>query len=220
MQLESLSTGVMSDLEGAPSDRLSASDLAFHALREYVPGDDLRHVHWRASARSGALVVRQYQETTRSHATVVLDLDPTSYDGTDDFELAVSVAASLAWRATLDDFEVTWVTGAADVTSSEPDTLLDHACRITSEPDPDLTARARRVVGTAAGTSLVAVVSGTRRDGAVLRDAASVFGNGPRRVVVRADSASASRLEDTDGLRVVRLSRLDHLVTLLDREIR
>ena len=39
------------DLEGVPSDQLSMSDLAFHALREYVPGDDLRHVHWRSSAR-------------------------------------------------------------------------------------------------------------------------------------------------------------------------
>ena len=40
------------DLEGVPSDQLSMSDLAFHALREYVPGDDLRHVHWRSSAKA------------------------------------------------------------------------------------------------------------------------------------------------------------------------
>ena len=31
------------------------SDLAFHALREYVPGDDLRHVHWRSSAKADTL---------------------------------------------------------------------------------------------------------------------------------------------------------------------
>ena len=215
--LDSLSTGVMSDLEGAPSSRLAASDLAFHALREYVPGDDLRHVHWRSSARSGALLVRQYQETTRSHATVVLDADPASYGGDADFELAVSVAASIAVRATLDDFEVTWSTGPTHVTSGDPETLLDHACRVTSQPDTDLTHRVRRVAATVAGTSLVAVVSGAGRDAGTLRDAASAFGTGPRRVVVRADSASPSRLEDSSGLRVVRLAELDHLAALLDR---
>ena len=57
------------------------SDLAFHALREYVPGDDLRHVHWRSSAKAMAaagrtqLLVRQYLDTRRSHATVVVDDD-------------------------------------------------------------------------------------------------------------------------------------------------
>ena len=48
-----LGAGRVRDLEGTPSDRVSMSDLAFHALREYVPGDDLRHVHWRSSARAG-----------------------------------------------------------------------------------------------------------------------------------------------------------------------
>ena len=55
------------------------SDLAFHALREYVPGDDLRHVHWRSSARAGELLVRQYHDTRRNHATVVVDADPAAY---------------------------------------------------------------------------------------------------------------------------------------------
>ena len=36
------------------TDAVSQSDLAFHALREYVPGDDLRHVHWRSSAKAMA----------------------------------------------------------------------------------------------------------------------------------------------------------------------
>ena len=105
-QLESLAAGVVSDLEGVPSEQLSMSDLAFHALREYVPGDDLRHVHWRSSAKADTLLVRQYLETRRSHATVLLDDDPASYAGEEDFELAVSVAASVALRAALDDFEV------------------------------------------------------------------------------------------------------------------
>ena len=49
--LDSLGAGLLRDLEGVTTDAVSASDLAFHALREYVPGDDLRHIHWRSSAK-------------------------------------------------------------------------------------------------------------------------------------------------------------------------
>ena len=71
--------GLTNDLDGATSQQLSMSDLAFHALREYVPGDDLRHVHWRSSAKAGELLVRQYHETRRGHVTVLLDGARASY---------------------------------------------------------------------------------------------------------------------------------------------
>ena len=81
------------------------SDLAFHALREYVPGDDLRHVHWRSSAKAGELLVRQYHETRRGHVTILVDDRRVSYRRLRDFELAVSVATSIALRAVRDDFD-------------------------------------------------------------------------------------------------------------------
>ncbi len=71
--------GLTHDLDGATSQQLSMSDLAFHALREYVPGDDLRHVHWRSSAKAGELLVRQYHETHRGHVTVLVDGARASY---------------------------------------------------------------------------------------------------------------------------------------------
>lgn len=45
----------------------------FESLREYVPGDDPRHLDWRASARRGRLIVRRYQ-TERRH-TVMIAID-------------------------------------------------------------------------------------------------------------------------------------------------
>ena len=45
------------------------------ALREYQPGDDLRHVHWKSTAKTGRLMVRQYEESRRSRMAVVLGLD-------------------------------------------------------------------------------------------------------------------------------------------------
>jgi uncharacterized protein (DUF58 family) len=42
----------------------------FESLREYVPGDDPRHVDWHASARRGRLILRQFQ-TERRHTLIV-----------------------------------------------------------------------------------------------------------------------------------------------------
>ncbi|HVM27661.1 MAG TPA: DUF58 domain-containing protein, partial [Mycobacteriales bacterium] len=47
------------DLEGLTADVDAEGGTAFHALRPYVQGDDLRQVHWRTVARTGELVVRR-----------------------------------------------------------------------------------------------------------------------------------------------------------------
>ena len=50
VRLDSLGAGFLRDLEGQTTNELSMSDLAFHALRDYQPGDDRRYIHWRSSA--------------------------------------------------------------------------------------------------------------------------------------------------------------------------
>ena len=88
-------TGFQLDVEGVSTGRLSSSDVSFHALRDYEPGDDRRAVHWQSTARLGKLIVRQYEETHRSHHVIVLDTSRDVWDH-ESFETAVSVAASLA----------------------------------------------------------------------------------------------------------------------------
>jgi uncharacterized protein (DUF58 family) len=107
-----LSTGFLRDLEGTPTRDLTVSDIAFHALREYQPGDDRRFIHWRSSAKTGTFMVRQFEETRRSRLMVLLDLAADAYDDDDDFELAVSVAASLGARAIRDARTLSFVTSA------------------------------------------------------------------------------------------------------------
>ena len=121
--------GLTNDLDGATSQQLSMSDLAFHALREYVPGDDLRHVHWRSSAKAGELLVRQFHESRRGHVTILLDAARTSYPRARDFELAVSVATSIALRAVRDDFDTYLRCGPHLERSREPLAMTDIACR-------------------------------------------------------------------------------------------
>lgn len=67
-------------------------------LREYVPGDDLRRVHWASSARHGIPMVREDADPAEPHLTVLLDDRASAYRpgaAGDGFEEAVDVAASL-----------------------------------------------------------------------------------------------------------------------------
>lgn len=67
----------------------------FVALRDYRPGDPLRHIHWKSWARRGAPVVREFEdEFFVRHALVLDTFAPASAEAL--FEEAVSVAASFA----------------------------------------------------------------------------------------------------------------------------
>src|SRR5690606_35426104 len=100
------SLGFLRDLEGLPATDLSRDDVSCHALNEYQPGDDLRHVHWRSTARTGVMMVRQYEETRRSHFVIGLSRSTGDYATDQDSELAISVAGSVGLRALRDSQRV------------------------------------------------------------------------------------------------------------------
>ena len=203
--LDSLGAGLLRDLEGVPTDAVSQSDLAFHALREYVPGDDLRHVHWRSSAKAMAaagesqLLVRQYLDTRRSHATIVVDDAPSRVwaDG-EDFETAMSVAASILVRAVLDDFETSFVCGSS---------LL----RLRRQPRPRRRLPRRARPGRAGGrgpprgrgspdTSLLFLVSGAPATSRPSGAPSASFPPEVRRFAIWSTPAAPSRVAEAAGL--------------------
>jgi uncharacterized protein (DUF58 family) len=74
----------------------------FISLRDYRPGDPLRRLHWKSSAKAGRLIVKEYQdEFFVRHALVLDTFTHRPFSGV--FEEAVSVAASLAY--TLQDHD-------------------------------------------------------------------------------------------------------------------
>ena len=110
--LPSTSAGLVRDLEGSPTRRLVDADMSFHAIREYAAGDSRRHIHWKSTAKTGRLMVRQYEETRRSRMAVVLGVAENEYLDDDEFELAVSTAASLGLRAVRDARDLDIVVGS------------------------------------------------------------------------------------------------------------
>ena len=68
-------------------------------LRDYQPGDSLRHIHWKASSRSQRLQVKVFEPTTTLQASLFLAVDSFQENGEfhdQDFEWGISIAASLA----------------------------------------------------------------------------------------------------------------------------
>ncbi|MFJ4253659.1 DUF58 domain-containing protein [Microbacterium sp. NPDC090003] len=106
VRIPSTSAGLIRDLDGTPSTTLVDADLSFHAVREYVVGDSQRHVHWKSTAKTGTLMVRQYEESRHARIAIILDLDAESYDSDDEFENTVSAAASLALQGVRDGRDV------------------------------------------------------------------------------------------------------------------
>jgi uncharacterized protein (DUF58 family) len=80
------------------TNKLGQTSEEFFALRQYVLGDDLRRVHWKSTARSQELMVRQDENPWQDRTTIALDVRPGSYDEAA-FERAVSAAASVAAAA-------------------------------------------------------------------------------------------------------------------------
>ncbi len=74
----------------------SAEDVT---VRDYRPGDPLRRVHWRTSARTGELMVRREEQPWQSRATVLVDNRASAHRGQgadSSLETAISLAASIA----------------------------------------------------------------------------------------------------------------------------
>lgn len=228
--LEALGAGLLRDLEGVTTDAVSQSDLAFHALREYVPGDDLRHVHWRSSAKAMAsggesqLLVRQYLDTRRSHATIVVEDDLAAWgDATqreDAFETGMSVAASLIVRAALDEFETSFFCGDHATSGAEGNLALDTVCRAVPG-SRGLVSAAQAAAGTAVDTSLLFLLAGARTPVQTLLRAASVFAPEVRRVAVVVDPATTTAgVSEAGGISVLRLAAKEDLPGLLRWSVR
>jgi uncharacterized protein (DUF58 family) len=75
----------------------------FAAHREYVPGDDIKHIDWKVWARGDRLYIKQYEEETNLRTTLLLDCSKSmrygaqNKDGITKFDYAATAAASLAY---------------------------------------------------------------------------------------------------------------------------
>lgn len=212
--LEPLGAGLLRDLEGQTTNDVSMSDLAFHALREYLPGDDRRYIHWRSSAKAGRFLVRQFLDTRRSHFATIVDSHAASYADPEDYETAISVAASVAVRAVYDEQDLTVVAGGHAVPNAAGPRVLDTFSRaeLGAHGIVDLCGRATRI---APDISVALVVTGAELAFPELRRAATYFAPEVRVVILRVDPMTPTSVSAIGGLTVLSLQTLAELPALL-----
>ncbi|THV43087.1 DUF58 domain-containing protein [Glycomyces buryatensis] len=131
--------GLARSLEGA-TDKVEQGSLTFHSLREYVIGDELRHVHWRTSARIGQLMVKEHVDTSLPTVVIALDDRPEAWPDADCFEAACEASYSILTACFRAEYHAALVPASGATVSgagrdSYGDLLAELACDATETLD-------------------------------------------------------------------------------------
>ncbi|GLZ40609.1 DUF58 domain-containing protein [Actinokineospora sp. NBRC 105648] len=161
-----LPIGLVLDYEGTVNENSRAGTVTFSSLREYVAGDDPRQIHWRSTARTGSMMVREHVDTTEPRTAVVLDTRAGVMDEAV-FEHAVEVAASVAEAVAAVGRPVALhIVGEEIAASAHP--RLDRLAAVAQTPDQD-PARLLEVVDRVDPGGNLVVVTGTADPAAVTK---------------------------------------------------
>jgi len=211
--------GLVRDLEGQVTKKITNNDLSFHALRAYAPGDDRRYVHWRTSARTGRLMVRQFEETRRSQLTIVHSVFSGYYASDEEFELSVSVMASLAAQVARDGTQMSVVTETRRLHTHSPMAVLDDSCRLEMVSKKYANARefARDVTRRLPPPSVLAVIAGSRMSTAEFRSIEMLFPADASMICFRVDDGAQPALATVSRMQVATLGALGDLPKILRR---
>ena len=224
------SAGLVRDLDGVASRRLTDSDLSFHAVRDYVHGDALRHVHWRSTAKTGMLMVRQYEETQTARAAILFDANRSEYASEEEFELGVSIAASLSLQAVREGRErfvaSQWtpgrfrpaIDGLEELPSQTVTQVLDAWAELEVAEDAfPIETLARGLAESRRPLSVVFVVTGSVPDAGRMRRAAVSFPADVTVVAVRCELLADPSAKLLDVCKLLTVGELGDLPQLMLR---
>jgi uncharacterized protein (DUF58 family) len=218
--------GLVRDLEGQVTKKLTDSDLSFHALRNYSPGDDRRYVHWRTSARliqqTGDpmdLMVRQFEETRRSQLTILFSENAVHYASEDEFELAVSVAASLAAQVIRDGTALNVVSEVRRLHTYSASAMLDDSCRLeyATRPDPGPREFARQATKRLPPPSVLFIVAGSLMTSGDYRQIDMLFPADTTVIAFHVEPGALASLRPVGSVKVAVIGQLRDLPKVLGR---
>jgi len=225
------SIGLIRDLDGNPTSTIVDADIAFHAIRPYAPGDAQRHIHWKSTAKTGTLMVKQFEETRRSRLTVLLATHEAEFATAAEAELAIGVAASLAKESIREGRETELL-----VSPAAADARLKRSRGVRALPTPTVYALldalsalelgsqnitidhvGARAAMSRRNASLVVVITGSTAQLQTLRRAAEPFGPDVQSVAVICDPNAEPSVQRIGALILLRVGVLTDLQQLVTR---
>ena len=165
------------------------------AVREYRYGDDLRRVHWPATARTGDLMVRQEDRPAVKRAVVLLDSRLSVHGPTTSpsLEWAVTMAASVVLHALGQGYAVHLVTASPErgvgEHSTSTMTSMEALALVTPGPDEDLDGVLHTAGGVVGNGGLIVAIIGSSTDSDA-RAVASLRSHGSRGLALVVDRST------------------------------
>ncbi len=217
--LRGAAAGVLRDLEGQTLKTVTDNDMNFHALREYVPGDDRRAIHWKSSARNQSLMVRQFEDTRRTHTAIVFEDSHARWTDDTSFELGVSVFASLGVNTIRGEGDRTLLVSDQVLLSATPRSLLDATSGIEPDTGAASSFAAEHVARYAQDCSLAFIVMGRSTDSAQLRQEMRSLPPGVRAVVFQCEAGVEAHVQTHRLVTYASIGRLEELPRVLRQAV-
>lgn len=158
-------------LEGVHASRSAGRSLDFHDVREYVRGDDVSDIDWKASARHGSLLVKRHVAEHRATLMIAVTTGESftgqAAPGEAKIDVAIDAAATLGMLANQhgDYVGLAWWDGA--VRTARPSTrrvnverMLAHAHDAAVTDDPNIAQLVERAARVLRRPGIVAVICG------------------------------------------------------------
>jgi uncharacterized protein (DUF58 family) len=149
-----------------------------YLIRDYMPDDSARHVDWKATARTGALKVREFSREDERKLRIVFDNPPPGVLAPEVYERGIRLAASLGWHFHHEDVEVSFVAPGLEPTEDvftflrylalvDPQEATPVFSRLRASDDYNLivTARAKSEMPTALAARSYVISLGEARSG-------------------------------------------------------
>lgn len=168
-----------------------------------------------AASGQGSFLVKQFLDTRRSHVAVVVDADEAAYASDAEFELAVSVGASVVVRALADEMDLTIVVGEHAAAKPHPALALDTFSRAGFGPG-GLAGSTGRLVQLAPDASVAILVRRVRGAGfADFAHARAHLAPEVHTFAVTVDRGATMALRQASGMAMLTVSTLSDLPRVL-----
>lgn len=124
---------------GDISSQKKGHGAGLYGIRKYIEGESVRDVHWKLTARTGNVMVREFESDEKRKASVLLDnrLEGANDHALDRFELAIVVTASLVNLLIERGYQVELVTASGTVGFDERPNQVRRCQRALASLNPE-----------------------------------------------------------------------------------